>query len=246
MKRRHSILLAAVLVLLFASSGFAATEQGHEAAGEGAVEQAVEKAVPSVAPGEELEGHTATVEEHGAAAVEGEQEGHGEAEGHGHAITPAKLVNFGLRVLNFVIFIGIIWYAAGKKIAAFFKGRRTQIRQDLDDLDVRRAGAEKSLKDVERRIANMEQERESILAEAREQGERLKTAIVEKAEKDAEALREQAKRTAENEAKSALDAMRAEMAELVVAEATEMLKKQLKAKDHEQLVDDYLTKVVLN
>ncbi|MBU1249160.1 MAG: ATP synthase F0 subunit B [Proteobacteria bacterium] len=154
--------------------------------------------------------------------------------------------NFILRVINFALFIGIIWWAAGKKIMAFFADRKTQISDELDDLAARQAGAEEKLKNVEQGIANLEQEKKSILDEAKAQGEALKAAIIEKGEKDAAALKEQATRTAANEAKAALDGIRAEMAELVVEAATKIVQEKLTEKDHDKLVDDYLTKVVLN
>ena len=149
-------------------------------------------------------------------------------------------------MINFAIFAGIIWWAAGKKIMAFFADRKTQIADELDDLATRQAEAQEKLKNVEQGIANLEQEKQSILAEANQQGEALKAAIIEKAEKDAAALKEQAKRSAANEAKAALDDIRAQMAELVVEAATKVVQEKLTDKDHDKLVDEYLSKVVLN
>ncbi len=167
----------------------------------------------------------------------------GEGSEHVHTI---PWMNFIFRVINFVIFIGIIWWAAGKKIMSFFAERTEQIKDDLNDLEIRQAEAEEKLKNVEQGIANLEQEKKAIIDEAREQGEVLKAAIIAKAEKDAAALKEQAGRTAENEAKAALDDIRAEMAELVVEAATKIVQEKLTNKDHDKLVDEYLTKVVLN
>jgi len=89
-------------------------------------------------------------------------------------------------------------------------------------------------------------DRDSILDQAKEQGEALKQSIIQKAEADAEALRAQAKRTAENEAKAALEGMRAQMADMVVEAARKMIEDKLTDQDQEKLVDEYLTKVVLN
>ena len=154
--------------------------------------------------------------------------------------------NYIFRIVNFIIFLGLIWYFAGKKIVAFIKGRPEQIRQDLDDLEARKKDAEAKLEDVRRRIANLESERASIVEEAKQQGETLKAAIIEKAEKDAEQICANAKRTAENEARNAMNELRAEMADLVVDEATKIVREKLTEQDHEKLVDEYLTKVVLN
>lgn len=154
--------------------------------------------------------------------------------------------NYLLRVVNFAIFVGIIWYLAGKKIASFFGGRRNQIKKDLDDLEVRQNEAAKRLKDVEQSIANLDAERKALLDEARAQGEALKAAIIEKARKDSEQIKAQARMSSENESKAAVDALRAQMADLIVEAATKIVSEKLSAQDHERLVDEYLTKVVLN
>jgi F-type H+-transporting ATPase subunit b len=154
--------------------------------------------------------------------------------------------NYGFRILNFVIFIFLLYKFAGAKAAAFFGGRRTQIKKDLEDLEARKAEADKKLKDVEAGIRNLEQEKAAILAEAKSQGEALKTAIIEKANKDAENMRAQAVTSAENEARAAFDRVRSEVADQVIEQATKIVREKLTAQDHERLVDEYLTKVVLN
>lgn len=164
----------------------------------------------------------------------------------GELFTAEKLWDYAYRIGNFIIFIGILYWAAGKKIAAFFGGRREGIKQDLDDLQSRQAEAEKKLKAVEASIANMADEKAKILEDAKSQGEAIKVAIIEKAKKDAEALTEQAKRTASNEAQAAIETIRGEMADMVIEAAEKIVAEKLSAEDHDKLVDDYLTKVVLN
>ena len=168
------------------------------------------------------------------------------AEG-GHALFTAENVkDYGLRILNFLIFAWLLYKFAGAKVKDFFVGRRDGIKQELDDLQARQAEAEKKLKDVEASIANMAQEKQQILDDAKAQGETIKAAIIEKAKNDAEALTEQAKRTASNEAQAAINTIRAEMAEMVIEAAEKIVAEKLSAEDHDKLVDDYLTKVVLN
>jgi F-type H+-transporting ATPase subunit b len=154
--------------------------------------------------------------------------------------------NYGWRILNFVIFIFLLYKFAGAKAAAFFGGRRAQIKKDLEDLETRKAEAEKKLKDVESGIRNLEQEKASILAEAKTQGEAIKAAIIEKAHKDAAAMQAQAVTSAENEARAAFDRVRGEIADQVIEQATKIVREKLSGEDHERLVDEYLTKVVLN
>ncbi|MGM0610300.1 MAG: F0F1 ATP synthase subunit B [Thermodesulfobacteriota bacterium] len=158
----------------------------------------------------------------------------------------SKWWNLFWRVINFVIFVGILYKIAGKRLKDFFTGRRYQIENEFKDLEKRRVDAEAKLKDVEKRIANLDQEREEILSAAKEQGEVLKQGIIEKAEKTAEQIREQARVNAEQEASQAIAALRAEMAEMVAGAAEQMVREKLTQDQHKGLINDYLAKVVLN
>lgn len=150
------------------------------------------------------------------------------------------------RVINFVIFLAILYYAGGRKLFTFFPSRSREIETELNDLDDRRKNAEKRLAEVEQSITNLEEEREHILAQAKSQGETLKADIIARAESAAEIIKQQAKISAEQEAKFALEEIKAELAEKVTEAAEAMIRKKLKAEDHKALINDSLTRVVLN
>ena len=151
-----------------------------------------------------------------------------------------------LRIINIALFIGAIAYFWGKKIVGFFKGRSEGIATEISSLEERKKAAEKNLADVERRIANLEQERQAIIADYTAQGEALKTAIIQEAEKAAAQITSQAKAAAQNEIKAAIETMRAEMADKVVEATEKFIAQKLSVAEHTKLVDKYLTKVVLN
>ncbi|WP_239446685.1 F0F1 ATP synthase subunit B [Mailhella massiliensis] len=153
--------------------------------------------------------------------------------------------DFLLRVINGAIFVGIIWYAAGKLIKKFFTDRREGIVREMDDLAKRKAEAEANLAEVERRIADVEAECAKLLEEGRAQAERIKASILAEAEKQAAHIVEQAALGAEQEGKAELEAIRARMAETIVAEVKKSLLDRLDAKTHQKLIDKSLTKVVL-
>jgi F-type H+-transporting ATPase subunit b len=154
--------------------------------------------------------------------------------------------NFIFRVVNCILVVGIVWYAAGRKIAAFFANRRRDIVDDFSNYETRRKDAQKELADVEQRIADLEAERKAILDEYRAQGELLKAEIIAKAEKAAAQIAEQARRTAENEANLALEGIRAQIAEEIAEAAGKLLRERLSEVEHGRLIDAALEKVVLN
>ncbi len=157
-----------------------------------------------------------------------------------------KMLDLLYRVINFGVVGFLVYKFAGKRVAEFLTGRSKQIETDLNDLDERREDAQKRLLEVEASIANLETEKAKILADAKAQGEALKAAIIQKAETQAVQIKAQAEIAAVQEAKLAIDMIREELADKIVEAAEDMVKKQLKKKDHEDLVNEYLKKVVLN
>lgn len=165
-----------------------------------------------------------------------------EGSGGGHN----KLLDLFYRVINFGIVGFLVCKFAGKRIADMLSGRSKQIETDLADLDERKEDAEKRLLEVEASIANLEAEKAKILNDAKVQGESMRQAIIEKAEIQAAQIKAQAEVSAAQEATLALGAIREELAEKIATAAEDLVKKQLEKKDHEDLVNEYLKKVVLN
>ncbi len=159
---------------------------------------------------------------------------------------PLPWDNFLYRVINFVLFAGALAYFFGKKVKAFFKGRTEGIALEISSLETRKVEAQESLANVEKRIANLETERLAIIADYTAQGEALKASIIAQAERTATAMTAQAKITAQNEIAQAVETIRAELAEKIVEATEKLLTQKLSADEHTKLVDQYLTKVVLN
>jgi F-type H+-transporting ATPase subunit b len=157
-----------------------------------------------------------------------------------------KLWDLLWRVITFGIVVFLLYKLAGGRAKEFFTGRSYQIKAELDDLEVRKVEAEKQLREVERSIANLDKEREEILDGFKQEGEKLKAAIIASAEAGAQKIKAQAEVSAAQEAKLAMEQVKADMAEKIVQAAEKLLKEKLSKADHEKLVGDYLTKVVLN
>ena len=165
----------------------------------------------------------------------------GAAEAHG-----LNWKDFLFRVINFVLVFAVIAKLAGKKMVGFFRGRSEGIENQLADLDSRKADAAKRLSEIEASISDLASEKARIEAEYRRQGEALRDSIVAAAEAKAVQIKEQAATAAAAEARVAMQELRAQLADSVIAAAKASLEKKLTAKDQDKLVDEYLTKVVFN
>ena len=163
----------------------------------------------------------------------------------GDAHAPTNWLDLLYRFITTGLVIGAMWKLSGAKIVAAFTNRRQGIAQELIDLEAAKEKAREDLMAVEKRIANLEHEREAIIAEYTARGEAIKMEIIARAEHAATQITSQAKATARNEIDKALSAMREDIAEEIATTAQKALQGSLSERDHEKLLDSVLTKVVL-
>lgn len=153
--------------------------------------------------------------------------------------------DFAWRVLNLLIFCGILWYFTGNLIKRFFRERRKTIEDTLAELENRKIESKRNLEEMEQRISSLESERQAILDESRAQAERMRKGIMEDAERQARQIVEQARRTAENESRAMLEKVRETVADEIIIAAGKALQGRLTEEDHNRLIDDALNKVTL-
>ncbi len=153
--------------------------------------------------------------------------------------------DFAWRVVNIIVFVAILWHFIGKLCVNYFRGRKQGIKDGIDDLTARREQAQQRLAEIEKRIANLEEEREAILAESKAQAEALKEDIIAKAKVQAQQIVAMAHVTAESEGQSMLQQMRATIADELIDATREHLEKSLNKSKHEKLIENSLKKVVL-
>ncbi len=158
----------------------------------------------------------------------------------------AKWRDLAWRIINFIIFVGILYWAAGKRIGQMLISRREKIRDDFIDLDQRRTEADKKLQEVEAQIKDLEAERERVLVDFQSQGEALKQTIIAQAQEKAAQIKAQAEAAATQEYKLATERLREELADMVVETAEKMIQSQLTKEGHEKLIQQSLTRVVLH
>ncbi len=148
------------------------------------------------------------------------------------------------KVINFAVLAGALFYLARKPVKEFFSSRITSIKDELADLEQKKADAEKALAVYAEKIANLDKESEKIVADYVKQGEEAKKRILAEAELQAEKLEEMAKRNIEQEFKAAKASLLQQVAEKAFQRAEGMVRESISPEDQDRLVDDYLAKVV--
>ena len=158
---------------------------------------------------------------------------------------PSKWPDFFYRLLNFTIMVAVLVFLFKKlNLKDFFTKRTEKIANTLNDLEAKKKEAEKTYEDYKKKLAELDKETERILQEYMEQGEREKSRIIANAEKAAAEIREQTEIAIQQEVQSAKAELQREIADLSVTAAEGLLKKKIGEEDQQQLVDDFMKKVV--
>ena len=148
------------------------------------------------------------------------------------------------KVLNFAILAAIGFFLLKKPVAKFFSSRKKGIEDEINELEQKKADAQKKLLEYQTKFKNLDQESKKIVENYIKQGEEAKTRILAEAEAQAEKLEEMAKRSIEQEFKTAKARLQKEIAAKAMEKASEVIKASISADDQERLVDQYLKKVV--
>lgn len=162
--------------------------------------------------------------------------GHGEAEG-------PNWLDFGWRIVNFLVILGFLWWMLAPKARAFFSGRRAGIKESLSEATKAKEEAEKKFAEYSAKIGKATEEIDGIIQMIKAQGAVEKEKIVADSRKAAEKIKEDTQARMEQEFKKARNDLRLEAVQLSVQMAEEILKRNITAEDHENIVRDYLDKV---
>ncbi len=154
--------------------------------------------------------------------------------------------DFALRMVNAVIFVGLIWHFSGKGIKKFLSDHKAQAVNSLEDAKNMKLEATKQLEEATERLNSIQAECEKLLAEGKKQAESMGQMIISDAEKQAARIIEQAKNAAQHEGAQERARIQAKLADEIVAEVEKNLASRLNESQHLKLVEKSLSKVVLS
>ena len=148
------------------------------------------------------------------------------------------------RVMNFAVLLIALVFILRKPLSQALASRIKGIKEQLQDLEARKAEAEKKLAEYNDKLAQLEKEAEKIVDDYIKQGNEAKARILKEAESSAEKLRAQAHRNIEHEFEQAKQKLQEEIFASSLKKAEEIIKGKFSAEDQDRIVDEYLKKVV--
>jgi len=168
----------------------------------------------------------------------------GGAEGAHEKDRTGDLIDLGYRFLNFTLLVVVLGYGIKKaKLMDYLSARSEEIRSRLDDLKNGKEEAERKYQDIEAKLKDFESKRRDILEEYRKEGIAEKERIIRDARERADQIIVQSEATIKQEMLSVRNRLKQEIVDLAIGQARDIIQKEINEKDHDDLIDEFITKV---
>src|SRR3954469_2651137 len=154
--------------------------------------------------------------------------------------------NIGLMIWTLVVFglsMFLLYKLAFPRIAEALDRRQKAIEESIDAAEHTRAEAEQILAEYRERLAEARGQADEIVSRARKTGEAAENEILADARSKREEMMDQTRRDIEAETRRAIQAIRAEVADLTVLATEKVARKSLTGEDQKRLVDEALAEL---
>ncbi|MDR1577416.1 MAG: ATP synthase F0 subunit B [Deltaproteobacteria bacterium] len=156
----------------------------------------------------------------------------------------AQWRDFFWRAINFVVFVGILFFLLRKPAGAFFRGRRENIARTLEYLETQTKNLEEQNAVMRRQLSELASERTAILAQYERDGARERDRIIAEAQKAADLIVERTEAAMAQELVVARRILAAETGELAVKLAEELVVNNIKPEDQARLGHEFMERVI--
>jgi len=146
-------------------------------------------------------------------------------------------------IITFVVMMLILWKVAWRPIVDAMDARAEKVRFEIDNAERTRQEAEKLLSQHKAMMDNAKNEASQIIAKGREEAEKMKNEILERANSDSRAIAERAKKEIELAKDKALADIKTEVVMLSTGIASKIISKNIKPEDQKALVEEALNKI---
>jgi F-type H+-transporting ATPase subunit b len=152
-------------------------------------------------------------------------------------------LSFVVEIIAFVAMILILGRWVYPRVMEAAEGRQRQISEQLAAAERARQEAEQRLKDAEARLKEARSQAAEIIEGANRTGEQLRAELRARAQEDAKRILEGAQRDIEAERQKAIDSVRGQVADLVVAATEKVVGETLDEQRHRSLIERAIAQV---
>jgi len=151
--------------------------------------------------------------------------------------------SFYFSVINFVLFVAILFFLLRKSIIHFFKNRSHSTKNTMEEARKFYESAYRKYEEIEAKLKNADQKGKKLLEELKNEGELEKENLIKKAKEMAEIIKSDAEKTADQELLKAKEILKQQAAHLIAEMAEAELKSKLNLEDHRRLGSEFLAEI---
>ena len=144
------------------------------------------------------------------------------------------------QVINFLILAAILRALAYKPIAKMLKQRSDSIRNSIDKAESDKKAAEQVLADYKLKLADAHKQAQAIVDKANLTARQEREALVAQTKQEIDRMKITAKEEIQNERERAFEQMKSEIVTLSLAAAEKIVAKNLTTKENDKLVNDFI------
>lgn len=148
-------------------------------------------------------------------------------------------------IVFIVLFYLLSKYAFGP-LMKVMEDRADKIEQDISNAQQQREKAQELLAKQEALLAEARQDAQKVIENARSTAEKQSESIIQTAKEETEQFKTVARKELEREKEKAIEALRAEVGHISVLLAEKVIEKEIDAAQQQKLVDEYLKEVGSN
>ncbi|MFS7255263.1 ATP synthase F0 subunit B [Carnobacterium divergens] len=143
-------------------------------------------------------------------------------------------------LLAFLLLLLVLKKFAWKPLMGIMEERERQISKNIDSAENSRIEANRLAVEGKEKMDETRNEALTILNNARENGERIKRDMLEKAKEDAERIKAEAQLDIEIEKQKAIESVKSDVSQLSMEIAAKLIGKELTSEGHAALIDEYI------
>ena len=144
------------------------------------------------------------------------------------------------QLICFIVLLAFLKKFAWGPLIGIMKQREEHVANQIDEAEKTKADAVKYLEEQRELLNQSRVEAQSLIENAKKQGDMQREEIVVAARQEAERIKESAKREIQTEKEKAVAALREQVASLSVMIASKVIEKELSEADQQKLIEDYL------
>lgn len=156
------------------------------------------------------------------------------------SITPWTLI---LQIGNLLILMVLFKKYLFAPVTAILEKRREEIEGHYDRAQQAEDEALSMKADYEGKMANARAEADRVIKTATESANAMSTGIIENARAHADQLKRRAQTEIEMERRKAFDEVKGELSGIALDIASQVIEREVSAKDHEALIDEFIKNV---